>query len=71
VGVVAKSTQTRDSRQGDPIRGQVFANTELIVAAALDNEGRTTAFDDVEGGSEPGRASTQDQDGLALLRRPH
>jgi hypothetical protein len=25
----------------------------------------------VEGGSEPGRASTQDQDGLALLRRPH
>ena len=44
----------------------MFTDTDLVVAAALDNDSRTTALDDAKGGREPGRAAAQNQDRLAL-----
>jgi hypothetical protein len=49
----------------------MFTNPALVVAAALDNGGRTTAFDDAKGSGEPGWASAQNQDCRVLLTRRH
>jgi len=49
----------------------MFTDTDVVVAAALDNDGRTTAFDDAKGGGKRGGTSAQNQDCLTLLSRRH
>ena len=71
MGAVAKSRKAGAPQQCDPTRGEMFTDADLVVAAALDNDGRTTALDDAKGGGEAGWASAQNQDRLALLSPYH